>query len=49
MPFEGLDIVVIAIVVLIILVLFAGIKTVKQGNQQPGQKTKPHPENDSIF
>ena len=31
MPFEGLDIVVIAIVVLIILVLFAGIKTVKQG------------------
>ena len=31
MPFEGLDIVVVAIVVLIILVLFAGIKTVKQG------------------
>lgn len=31
MPFEGLDIVVIAIAVLIILVLFAGIKTVKQG------------------
>jgi regulator of protease activity HflC (stomatin/prohibitin superfamily) len=31
MPFEGLDIVVVAIVVLIILILFAGVKTVKQG------------------
>ena len=31
MPFEGLDVVVVAIVVLIILVLFAGVKTVKQG------------------
>ncbi len=31
MPIEGLDIVVIAAVVLIILVLFAGIKTVTQG------------------
>ena len=31
MPIEGLDIVVVAIVVLIILVLFAGVKTVKQG------------------
>lgn len=33
MPFSGLDIVVIAFVVLIILVLFAGIKTVPQGFQ----------------
>ena len=31
MPLAGLDIVVIAFVVLVILVLFAGIKTVPQG------------------
>ncbi len=31
MPISGLDIVVVAIVVLIILVLFAGVKTVRQG------------------
>ncbi|WP_313196463.1 SPFH domain-containing protein [Shinella zoogloeoides] len=33
MPFAGLDIVVVALVVLVILILFAGIKTIPQGYQ----------------